>query len=231
MQRGKVKYWNQKKGYGFIRADNQNEDVFFHISQWQIAQPPKLGLTVYFNTTRNHKNQPRAIQVTTSPANSTLPSINFNPKPDVRKQQKFGGIAKIISTFGILLFLTYLGITALKPELLLSNDSNLSSSTTNHTQISSTSTSSDPQIEKTIALIRQGGPFPYPHKDGTIFYNREGKLPSKQKGYYHEYTVPTPGLSHRGPRRIVTGGNPPVVYYFTADHYQSFTKLTVESSQ
>ena len=86
----------------------------------------------------------------------------------------------------------------------------------------------DAQIDKTIALIQQGGPFPYPNKDGTTFYNREGKLPAQSQGYYREYTVPTPGVSHRGARRIVTGGNPPTVYYLTVDHYDSFSKLQVK---
>ena len=86
----------------------------------------------------------------------------------------------------------------------------------------------DAQIDKTIMLIKQGGPFPYPDKDGTNFYNREGRLPAQSQGYYHEYTVPTPGISHRGPRRIVTGGYPPTVYYLTVDHYDSFQKLDVK---
>lgn len=85
----------------------------------------------------------------------------------------------------------------------------------------------DPEVDKTIYLIQQGGPFPYPQKDGTTFSNREGHLPRQPKGYYREYTVPTPGASNRGARRIVTGGNPPTVYYFTADHYDSFTEIKV----
>lgn len=86
----------------------------------------------------------------------------------------------------------------------------------------------DAQIDHTIALIRQGGPFPYPHKDGSTFYNREGRLPIQTQGYYREYTVPTPGVSHRGARRIVTGGHPPTIYYLTVDHYDSFHKLEVK---
>ena len=77
-------------------------------------------------------------------------------------------------------------------------------------------------------LIKQGGPFPYPNKDGTTFYNREGKLPAQSQGYYREYTVPTPAVSHRGARRIVTGGHPPTIYYLTLDHYDSFQKLEVK---
>ena len=98
----------------------------------------------------------------------------------------------------------------------------------NSNPASSAAVTGDAQIDQTIMLIKQGGPFPYPNKDGTSFYNREGRLPAQSKGYYREYTVPTPGVSHRGARRIVTGGNPPTVYYLTVDHYDSFRKLDVK---
>lgn len=73
----------------------------------------------------------------------------------------------------------------------------------------------------TIALIQRGGPFPY-RQDGGVFGNREGHLPRQSRGWYHEYTVDTPGLSHRGARRIITGGNPPKTWHYTSDHYDSF---------
>jgi len=76
------------------------------------------------------------------------------------------------------------------------------------------------------ALIARGGPFPY-EKDGVVFGNRERLLPIRSRGYYREYTVTTPGLSHRGTRRIVCGGAPraPDSCYFTADHYASFRRI------
>ena len=73
----------------------------------------------------------------------------------------------------------------------------------------------------TIALIQRGGPFTH-QQDGSVFGNREGHLPTKPRGWYHEYTVETPGLSHRGTRRIITGGIPPHVWYYTSNHYDSF---------
>lgn len=76
----------------------------------------------------------------------------------------------------------------------------------------------------TLQLIERGGPFPY-RKDGTVFQNRERLLPDKPRGYYREYTVPTPGERDRGARRIVTGGNPPASYYYTDDHYRSFHRI------
>lgn len=76
------------------------------------------------------------------------------------------------------------------------------------------------QAHDTLDLIERGGPFPYP-QDGTVFQNREGILPKQSNGYYHEYTVKTPGSPNRGARRIVTGESQQEDYY-TADHYRSF---------
>ena len=76
------------------------------------------------------------------------------------------------------------------------------------------------EAHDTLELIDAGGPFPYP-QDGTVFQNREGILPAQPTGYYHEYTVETPGSSDRGARRIVTGEAYQEDYY-TADHYASF---------
>ncbi|MCY7312757.1 MAG: ribonuclease [Pseudoxanthomonas sp.] len=81
-----------------------------------------------------------------------------------------------------------------------------------------------PEAGDTLALIRRGGPYPH-RQDGGVFGNREGHLPSEPRGYYREYTVTTPGLGHRGARRIVTGGEPPAVYYYTDDHYDSFRRF------
>ena len=72
---------------------------------------------------------------------------------------------------------------------------------------------------RTLALIRQGGPFPY-NRDGVTFGNFERLLPRKTGGYYKEYTVPTPGESDRGARRIVAGKDGEK--YYTPDHYESF---------
>ena len=76
------------------------------------------------------------------------------------------------------------------------------------------------QAHDTLDLIEQGGPYPY-SQDGTVFDNREGVLPSEPSGYYHEYTVITPGSSTRGARRIVTGEETQEDYY-TSDHYATF---------
>jgi ribonuclease T1 len=71
-----------------------------------------------------------------------------------------------------------------------------------------------------LALIRAGGPYQY-SQDDQVFGNFERILPRRDRGYYREYTVPTPGESDRGARRIVAGDNGEK--YYTDDHYESFT--------
>ena len=77
-----------------------------------------------------------------------------------------------------------------------------------------------------LARIEAGGPFTY-DRDGVVFGNRERMLPSRPRGYYHEYTVPTPGAHNRGARRIVCGGarRAPDACFYTDDHYQSFRRI------
>ncbi|MFE7119204.1 ribonuclease domain-containing protein [Streptomyces sp. NPDC057654] len=75
------------------------------------------------------------------------------------------------------------------------------------------------EARKTLQLIDKGGPFPY-SKDGTVFGNYEKRLPKQKRGYYHEYTVPTPGARNRGAQRIISGDHEE--RYYTADHYKTF---------
>jgi len=82
------------------------------------------------------------------------------------------------------------------------------------------------EAREVLDLIKRGGPFPY-ERDGVVFGNREGLLPQHARGYYHEYTVPTPGARNRGARRIICGGarSTPAACYYTADHYRSFARI------
>jgi ribonuclease T1 len=101
------------------------------------------------------------------------------------------------------------------------------------------SSSSDNQVQGTIALaqlpreavttlnlIAAGGPYPY-EKDGIVFGNRERLLPPHRRGFYHEYTVPTPRSRNRGARRIVCGGRLQRTdnCYYSDDHYTSFNRI------
>ena len=246
MQSGKIKHWNADKGYGFIEVDNQSEDVFFHISTVRLSQPISEGQHVYFNSQRNEKNQLRATEVTsnelsileTSASNSTSNSAHRNLDNAQQKnnrykntrgsQNKKSGFSTLLSVIALIAVAVYF-FGDLKSSLFTDSTpaTSISQTASKTSSSGSAAITGDAQIDQTLALIKQGGPFPYPNKDGTTFYNREGKLPAQSQGYYREYTVPTPGVSHRGARRIVTGGHPPTIYYLTVDHYDSFRQLQV----
>ncbi len=80
------------------------------------------------------------------------------------------------------------------------------------------------EARETLRLIDRGGPFPH-RRDGIVFQNREHRLAERPRGYYREYTVPTPGSADRGARRIVAGDKPPAVFYYSDDHYRTFRRI------
>ncbi|MEV7671276.1 ribonuclease domain-containing protein [Streptomyces sp. NPDC088752] len=82
-----------------------------------------------------------------------------------------------------------------------------------------------PEARRTLDLIARGGPYPYA-KDGTVFSNFEKVLPRRERGYYHEYTVRTPGERDRGARRLVTGRGGET--YYTDDHYETFREVATD---
>jgi ribonuclease T1 len=78
------------------------------------------------------------------------------------------------------------------------------------------------EARETLALIRRGGPYPYA-RDGSVFANREARLPRQKRGYYREYTVKTPGERTRGARRIIAGSGGDL--WYTDDHYNTFRRI------
>ncbi|MDB5809532.1 MAG: guanine-specific ribonuclease [Betaproteobacteria bacterium] len=78
------------------------------------------------------------------------------------------------------------------------------------------------EAQQTLAAIKRGGPFSY-DRDGVVFGNYEHLLPQRHRGFYREYTVPTPGVKNRGARRIIAGQH--AEYYYSDDHYRSFKRI------
>ena len=82
------------------------------------------------------------------------------------------------------------------------------------------------EAAETLRLIKAGGPFPF-GEDGVLFRNSAALLPQHPRGYYHAYTVRTPGAADRGQRRIVCGGPRKQTgdCYYTDDYYASFKRI------
>ena len=194
-QTGKVVRWNDAKGFGFIKPAAGGADLFFHVSAARGLRP-QVGQYVEFLADRDDQGRACASQV-----------------------RRIERATQANNAFKASRLPQWLMLALLIAAVVL-------------WQVFSTSGTSKPiadgqydaPLERTLQLIDQGGPYPY-SQDNTVFQNRERLLPAKPRGYYREYTVETPGLSHRGPRRVVTGGQPPEVWYYTEDHYRSFIRL------
>jgi ribonuclease T1 len=88
------------------------------------------------------------------------------------------------------------------------------------------------EVARAVSAVRDNGPYLRSRADGAVFGNRERLLPPRPSGWYREYTVEAPGQRFPGPRRLVTGGqkrpgDEPAVWFYTADHYESFCELLV----
>lgn len=218
---GKIVTWNDDRGFGFIAPDDGSAQLFFHISAVRTSvRRPQQGDRVAFETTRDRSGRLKAAWVTLenaaaqpqAPRRAPSGSAPRGRPAQTRPFRLLGGAALLV-----LLFLGWLLTQGPLSGLFTPTPAGPGSALQVEAPIQR-------EIDKTLALIRRGGPYPH-SQDGTVFQNRERRLPAQARGYYREYTVRTPGLSHRGPRRIVTGGNPPVIYYYTEDHYQSFRVL------
>ncbi|WP_420180211.1 ribonuclease domain-containing protein [Paenarthrobacter sp. TA1.8] len=112
------------------------------------------------------------------------------------------------------------GSTPASPAVAVTNPAATGPAVANASTLPTINASQLPkEARQTLALIAKGGPYPY-DRDGVNFGNFEGLLPKKSGGFYKEYTVPTPGESDRGARRIIVGKDS--AKYYTPDHYESF---------
>jgi ribonuclease T1 len=117
----------------------------------------------------------------------------------------------------VIAFVTLLAACLASPEALARNESALPAA------VGEIAVSGLPrEARQTLQAIKRGGPFAF-ERDGAVFGNYERRLPQRNRGYYHEYTVPTPGVKSRGARRIVSGGD--AEYYYSDDHYRTFKRI------
>ncbi len=77
-------------------------------------------------------------------------------------------------------------------------------------------------LNPALDRIRRGEKLRY-RNDGTVFRNREARLPRRgDREYYREFVFPHRSAPFPGPARIVLGKAGEV--FFTGDHYVSFVQ-------
>jgi ribonuclease T1 len=211
MASGTISSWHDAKGFGFIQPSDGKDRVFFHISAFNRATLPSVGLKVTYQLGYDRQNRPKAENISAEQPASQRQNITRRPKAKIFGMGQLVILASLL--LGLLVLFNTLGGTTLFQSV--GDTSNQKTQT------------QDRELSRTLSMIQQGGPFPH-SQDGSTFHNRERLLPSKPRGYYREYTVATPGLNHRGARRVVAGGQPPDIYYYTGDHYRSFRQITGE---
>ena len=174
-------------------------------SQGPVYQPGRTGLAVVINEKDVVKNVDAA---TVQGARAGATAMPFS-----RRKSKAGALFALVLAATASLAALSPSSSQARPNAGLGADVALSSL--------------PPEARRTDQLIHSGGPFPFA-KDGVVFGNYEKRLERRPRGYYHEYTVPTPGARNRGARRIICGGNPPTepdACFYTEDHYSSFHRI------
>lgn len=212
---GHIKYWNSDKGYGFI-AREHDEDVFVHISQLTPGVQPQVGLQITFGLKQDHKGRWQAQQVHNLHEPALAAPAASRPSSPLQR------LWRVVLLVAALLLASFILVKSITPFYALNTQNSPATSLLKPGSPHAGNT----QLQDTLRLILQGGPYPY-SQDNSTFRNRENLLPPASTGYYREYTVKTPGARDRAARRVVTGGNPPEVWYYTEDHYRSFVRLDV----
>ena len=64
-QKGKVKFFNQEKSYGFIEPEEKGNDVFLHMTELERSgyKGISMGQRVNYELGTNHKGKRQAINI------------------------------------------------------------------------------------------------------------------------------------------------------------------------
>lgn len=81
--RGKIRSWNDDKGYGFIVSEHGSRDCFVHISAFgNIPRRPRIGDVVDFQIAESSDGKQKAVSARIAEPNGSLQcGPRFAPKP------------------------------------------------------------------------------------------------------------------------------------------------------
>jgi len=62
--KGTIKYWNGRKGFGFITPDNEDQQIFVHIKAFTVRKgKPVIGQEVTYTLSEDDQGRARADNV------------------------------------------------------------------------------------------------------------------------------------------------------------------------
>jgi len=89
MQTGRVKKWNDQKGFGFVQPENSTEEIFFHISALQrSARRPDVDDQLLFNVVVDEKGRRKAVDVSIDGVKSAFAERGSGKADFSRRQRK-----------------------------------------------------------------------------------------------------------------------------------------------
>jgi len=62
VNKGQLKRWNDRKGFGFIKPEDDQRDIFIHISALKnMSRRPNVGDTIYYDIQTDQDGKTRAV--------------------------------------------------------------------------------------------------------------------------------------------------------------------------
>ena len=101
---GKLKKWNEEKGFGFISSNEEPKDIFIHISALKkMSRRPVIGDIITFQIDIDNKGKKRAVSASIKGVSSVKRSATKN------KKHKSNQPIKLLSNIAFIFFLAFVG--------------------------------------------------------------------------------------------------------------------------